>query len=355
LPRDDDQNVMPLPDLSSSIDIFKLSIMATFHRLSGKPSFAQAIRVYLQKTPCEDIPECKPFRLLDLPKEIRLMIYERPEIKWTRYTMPISIYGYRGALINASLTGIRILATCQFISTEAGSILRPRLSEMLETPPTMIVRADNLVAFAKLYDPFENHRTMLHRIIAKVNEPATLKCINKYREGTTTIIKVRAALNLDATYSNDSVRAIASFILRLAKFITMDFNTPNDYPPIAVVIQLPSWYSVTTFTYTTPPFIQFWYKHIVRTPQPASFTRQYTLSFIVEHFVYRAYRWFLKYKNNAVSLTVMLQFTDPIHKYDSIAMHEVNLKFAVNVGVGWTAGAGQQKLISYGGLYKGLS
>jgi hypothetical protein len=79
----------------------------------------------------EDLPNtqqsedfAKPFRLLDLPKEIRLMIYEKLDVVYKRHVVPLSLGGGGpyGTLINASLEGVRILQTCHTINEEASYI-----------------------------------------------------------------------------------------------------------------------------------------------------------------------------------------------------------------------------------------
>ena len=77
---------------------------------------------------CPDPPDniAKPFRLLDLPKELRLMVYEQLTVVWNHRSVPLDNYGLKFiTVVNPSLLGIRLLATSRFVNEEAGSILNP--------------------------------------------------------------------------------------------------------------------------------------------------------------------------------------------------------------------------------------
>jgi hypothetical protein len=262
------------------------------------------------------------------------------------------MYGYRATLINASLAGVCILATSRFISDEAGSILRPRLSRMLATPPTMLVAAEHLVALSGLHYRIDLHRNTLHTIIAIVNNPVALRTIDAFRQGLCGIKYVRRYLHFDDRITDEDVRAIAFFILRTAKFVATDYSTPNAHPPVAVVIQLPAWYTSTTIHYRTPRIVRLWYKYIARRTSPITYGRQFILSVIVESLAYRALQRCLECRKSPVSITVMLQFTDPVDDYRDMSLDESNVRVSVDLGVMRVANAGARKLVSYGGVYE---
>jgi hypothetical protein len=262
------------------------------------------------------------------------------------------MYGYKGTFINASIHGIRILATSHFINDEAGSILRPRMSEILATPPTVLVRAGHLVALSRLYYPIDWPRNTLHKIMKIVNKPEALKAIDSYRKGLCDPKSIRNYLYFNDSVADEDIMAIASFILRTAKFLTTDYISTNAHPPIAIVIQLPARYTSTTLHFTTSGIVQFWYRHIVRRHRPATRTRRFILSVIVENMAYRAMQRCLECKKNPVSVVVMLQFVDPKENYSDVSLDETNVRVSVDLGVMRAGNAGERKLVSFGGLYE---
>lgn len=74
------------------------------------------------------------FRFLDLPKELRLMVYERLPVKVTHHTFELdTVEGLENdleslQLVHRTITGIAILHTSSQIHDEASTILRPKLN-----------------------------------------------------------------------------------------------------------------------------------------------------------------------------------------------------------------------------------
>ncbi|KAH7080918.1 hypothetical protein FB567DRAFT_606344 [Paraphoma chrysanthemicola] len=83
----------------------------------------------------------QPFRVLDLPTEIRLMVYERLPTMITHHST--AYFGlelpHLPVLIYLTIAGINILATCSQINNEAGAVLKPRLIDMRKSPVRMTV------------------------------------------------------------------------------------------------------------------------------------------------------------------------------------------------------------------------
>jgi hypothetical protein len=81
------------------------------------------------------------FRFLDLPKEIRLMVYERlpRKVSHHAFTGPFESSNWSSIhLVYVTLPGVVILATCRQIRNEAETILRPHLLAIQKQPVRLI-------------------------------------------------------------------------------------------------------------------------------------------------------------------------------------------------------------------------
>jgi hypothetical protein len=86
------------------------------------------------------------FRFFDLPKELRLIVYELLTVL-TRHDQLSVSYRYtvkklhRGevnfTMVNKSVPGIFILATCRLINEEARPLLRPLVHHVIQQPPRL--------------------------------------------------------------------------------------------------------------------------------------------------------------------------------------------------------------------------
>jgi hypothetical protein len=127
--------------------------------------YLEAIRDYLKrkktdkaaKTPdgrhqLAELKRDRPFRFLDLPKELHLMVYERLLIKTTHRTYKSCVVycpyeklngrcTYMFTTVTKSLPGVMILATCKLVFDEAERILRWSLNTLLNQPPKILVKA----------------------------------------------------------------------------------------------------------------------------------------------------------------------------------------------------------------------
>jgi hypothetical protein len=96
----------------------------------------------------------QPFRFLDLPTELRLMVYEYLPIKLTHHKIKVRQPSrlYNGTLmddgdedpesslevIRKTIPGLAILASCRRIASEAGRILYPKLRVIRDSPKQII-------------------------------------------------------------------------------------------------------------------------------------------------------------------------------------------------------------------------
>jgi hypothetical protein len=78
------------------------------------------------------------FRFLDLPKELRLTVYEYLPTKVTVHQIVTEFEDLpnrlKYTLVRITIPGVVILATCSYICSEAGAILRPRLDAINRQP-----------------------------------------------------------------------------------------------------------------------------------------------------------------------------------------------------------------------------
>ncbi|KAF1359298.1 hypothetical protein EJ07DRAFT_178927 [Lizonia empirigonia] len=133
--------------------------------------------------------DLKHFRFLDLPKELRLMIYEQLGVRTKHCTYTTRISYLRGlpgskapidyTMVVKSLPGVSILSACSLIYKEAEPILARQLRMLLDQPPKLIVEACHAKHFfcsnlspllpltgyqqTLLYEPFLQYHKFLNR------------------------------------------------------------------------------------------------------------------------------------------------------------------------------------------------
>ncbi|KAF2651100.1 hypothetical protein K491DRAFT_607620, partial [Lophiostoma macrostomum CBS 122681] len=87
------------------------------------------------------------FRFLDLPKENRLMVYERLPTKTIhnhcqkRWICPMfkSVSDFQYTLVHTTVTSLSILSTCRQIHSEASVIMEAKAQDILSRSPRIIV------------------------------------------------------------------------------------------------------------------------------------------------------------------------------------------------------------------------
>jgi hypothetical protein len=177
----------------------------------------------------------KTFRFMDLPKELRLIVYEQLTIEWKHHEVPLDMECERCiTVVNPSLHGVRILAASRFVNEEAGPILKPKLAQMLKSPPTLKINIEDLPGIMGMETAIFERRSPLEKIILIMKISSTPTNIHHYREGKCTLSRLRSHLLLDKSLPDDATIYVTSFLLRALKFKTTNYETPNSHPPIAL-------------------------------------------------------------------------------------------------------------------------
>jgi hypothetical protein len=130
-----------------------------------------------------------PFRFLDLPPELRVMIYNRLP-STTRHCTLVDLMSSttpppsRAALVVKSLP-VSLLSTCKFINLEATPVLIPRLQQLRAEPMRLIT--DTLYFEPVMGTSFENidfrDKNTLHspefaaRIVGEFDDPTAIETI----------------------------------------------------------------------------------------------------------------------------------------------------------------------------------
>jgi hypothetical protein len=109
-----------------------------------------------------------PFPLFSLPKELRLMIYER---------IPIKVRAHHGETQTHTCTIIdkridmQILASCRQVHEEAFAIVQKQIWDILDTPPRMIMDIKSAGFIHKAYGPLAH---FIEYIIVEITQQGKL-------------------------------------------------------------------------------------------------------------------------------------------------------------------------------------
>jgi hypothetical protein len=107
--------------------------------------------------------DARPFRFLDLPKELRLMVYERLPVKTIRHPFEFNEPGHPFNdddfdpildLVDKTLSGLPIIATCRQINFEATPIL-DRVLRMIKSALIQLIANAHGISSARLENLME--------------------------------------------------------------------------------------------------------------------------------------------------------------------------------------------------------
>ncbi|KAH3962188.1 hypothetical protein HBI25_218800 [Parastagonospora nodorum] len=284
----------------------------------------------------------KPFRLLDLPKEVRLMIYEELDVVYKRHIVPLSLGGggHYGTLINASLEGVRILQTCRTINEEASYIMKPALTHLSAKPATMIVKPEDLVALTSMGDFNTFHRNLLERLLSGLRNGLVTSAIIAYRTGRAGIAELRRAFRAPKEIDDELLKAIGTFILRIGEFSK---NVPES-PPVRVVIEMLASFRRPFYTVTFSRLRRTWYKIVRGEALQQSRTVQTTRRRVLNCFAHRT-------SYSSTSVAVLLHFSSPLDMYYDLPNLQQILENAIVSGIAAARAHRALGTVQYGGLY----
>jgi hypothetical protein len=142
-------------------------------------------------------------------------------------------------------TSLARLLVCRFVNKEAGVIPKPKIKQLLQTPPTIMIRVKHLVELASMELSFAYHKTFLGNLFQAIRSRYTLKAIHRCRKGICGSECLRAFTLWFENLSKPGLKGLTSFILRAVEFKKSGYVTPNVHPPIVIAIEI------------SEPFVQF--------------------------------------------------------------------------------------------------
>ncbi|KAH7074483.1 hypothetical protein BKA63DRAFT_566158 [Paraphoma chrysanthemicola] len=176
----------------------------------------------------------KPKEFMDLPPEIRLMIYKYLGPTKKRSVVPLKTRGHV-ILINMSVA-VGILATCRKINQEASPILNPILKKLAQEPPRIVIKGHLLADIVHLPYFGSTRIYLLDEIIAQ--HKTLPEAIARYRKGLVSIEHLRKLMNVQkyvTSEAHDAIKGLATFLLRTARY---DEQFQQDYPGRASTLRI---------------------------------------------------------------------------------------------------------------------
>ncbi|KAF2819203.1 hypothetical protein CC86DRAFT_413274 [Ophiobolus disseminans] len=298
-----------------------------------------------------DVGTAKPFRLLDLPKELRLMIYEQLTVEWNHQSVPLTDKGdlYSITVINPSLPGIRILATCNFINSEGYPILAPRLAQMITPPPTLIIEAQHLVGVTNMRNCVVHKRSFVDKLLAAIRLRPIVPKIHLYRESKLGVGSLRIYLDLKRYVPDAAVTAVATFVLRAQTIWSAD-KTPNNHPPMTIAVSVPTGFSSIPVMLTSSRAYRFISNRFLNQNLQRTRLVQFTTPLLVRRLAGQMLWTSEMWKARTVSM--MLYFPDGSEEYTEKEQLEVDFEGAIEVAIlAYHQGSGPPAL-GYGGVFE---
>jgi hypothetical protein len=294
------------------------------------------------------------FRLLDLPKELRLMVYERLSVTSSRHVIPLDKRGERMiTLVNPSVP-VRILATCRLVNHEAGLVLRPKVQQMLQTPPTMIIDVKDLVGLIPRKVSFMPYMTFFDKILMAIGSRSTQRAIHRVRKGKCPTRYLRTHLGYFEYLSDHALQAIGCFVLRAVTFKNADYSTPNHYPPIAIAVAMHEYFVRTpmtmTMTMTMSRAKRLYARYVQGRSWPQTVTARVSMNTLVAEFAASLSSMCSLW--GTMSVCAMVHFPDPNEMYSNQLHLQSAFESGLDQGLQLARRQGYGDLVNYGGVHE---
>lgn len=181
------------------------------------------------------------------------MIYEGLDIILDQIAVPLRVADSCLTIVNSSVP-IRILGTSRFVNAEASMILKPKLRTLLSEPPKLFIEAQSLVGLIMLRCGFSHRTTLLEALIRCLASSSAHRGFHRNRRGRLSINDLRYSLHLERFCEigcNSTVKSLATFILRTVQYRKTRCEGEGPFPPITVVIDIPTTSPSTTIVRST--------------------------------------------------------------------------------------------------------
>ena len=289
----------------------------------------------------------QPFRFLDLPKEIRLMIYEEiATISWSRCIIPLVTEGHSVTLVNPSIA-VRILATSRFVNDEAEAIFRPRIENLLVDPPQLFVKLEHIPELCQTVYKLRPFWTVIDDILQGVVSARIHTAIHSYRQG-----KRSLGHKHSAKWGDVAVKGLATFILRATRYKKSNPKCPQHLlsrSSINVVVEVSASTNMSNVDITFGPGYRLLVGLVCRQRLPSTQTYMGNLSNVMSHFAFTTLSQAKGWRSMALSLVI--RYRDAKDVVVPPPMH-LTMQFAAAVASAFLSlPLTTENMVCYGGVY----